>query len=265
MSPVALITGASAGIGSALAREYANRGHDLVLVARRLERLEALGEELTAAHGCRCTPIAADLALPEAPAELAARLEALAISVDVLVNNAGYGVTGSLLSNPWETHRDFLQVMVTAVTELCWRFAGPMRERGAGRIVNIASLAGHMPGTAGHTLYGAVKAWMIRFSESLSFELDRHGVTVTAVCPGFTYTEFHDVNAMRDKVSQMPDYMWMSAEDVARQAVDASEGGRRIFINGRFNRFVALLPRVLPRPLMYRLMARQSRNFRDEG
>lgn len=259
----ALVTGASAGIGAAIARELARRGYDLILTARRVERLNELAAELESEYGARTAVIPADLARPNAPASIETALKDRELEVDLLVNNAGYGVTGAYLSRPWQTHETFLQVMVRAVAELTWRLTGPMRERGHGRVINIASLAGLLPGSGGHTLYGAVKAWMISFSESLAFEMEEHGVTVTAICPGFTYSEFHDVSQMREQVSQLPDYMWMSAEEVAVQALDAAERGEKVCINGRSNRFIAWLGRHLPRSVVYRMLLRQARNFRD--
>lgn len=246
-----------------MARELARRGYDLVLTARRVERLEELARELESEHGARTAVIPADLARAAAPAAIEAALEDQKLEVDVLVNNAGYGVTGVYLSRPWEVHDAFLQVMVRAVAELTWRLTGPMRERGHGRVINIASLAGLLPGAGGHTLYAAVKAWMISFSESLSVEMEGHGVTVTAICPGFTYSEFHDVIQMREQVSRLPDYMWMSAEEVAVQALDAAERGDKVYVNGRLNRFIAWLGRHLPRSVVYRMMAKRARDFRN--
>lgn len=259
----ALVTGASAGIGAAISRELARRGYDLVLTARRVERLEELAVELESEYGAQATVIPADLARPDAAASLETAIRDEGLEIDVLVNNAGYGVTGVYLSRDWQTHETFLQVMVRAVAELTWRLTGPMRERGHGRVINIASVAGLLPGTGGHTLYGAVKAWMISFSESLAFEMEDQGVTVTAVCPGFTYSEFHDVNEMREQVSQLPDYMWMSADEVAAEALDAAEKGEKLYINGRVNRFIAWLGRHLPRSVVYRMMLKRARSFRD--
>ena len=261
----ALITGASAGIGAALAREYAYWGCDLVLVARRQDRLETIARALRDEFGCRCLVAPADLADPESPAAIAAALEARDYQVDILVNNAGYGVPGSYLAPDWSAHWDFLQVMVTSVAELTYRLLDPMTSRGHGRIVNIASVAGLLPGSAGHTLYGAVKAWMINFSESLAFELADTGVTVTAVCPGFTHSEFHDVTGTREKVQRMPKFMWMSAETVARQAYQAAERGDLVYVTGRVNRLIAILFRGLPRPLAYWLVRRRSGAVQDDG
>ena len=156
--PLSLVTGASAGIGEAFARALAARGHDLVLVARREERLQALADELQRAHGNRCHVMAADLSDPQAPAVLCDELQSRNLQVDWLINNAGYGLPGTLVANPWPAHADFIQVMMTAPTELAWRLLPGMRERGHGRVINVASLAGFVPGTAGHTLYAASKA-----------------------------------------------------------------------------------------------------------
>ena len=162
----ALITGASSGIGAAIAREYAARGKPLILTARRADRLNALAVELRA-HVAVET-IVADLADPNAPLQLFEETQARGLIVDTLVNNAGYGVPGRYLSADWKTHADFLQVLVTAVAELTWRFLPAMEAAGHGRILNIASLAGLVPASAGHTLYGAAKSFVIRFSESLA-------------------------------------------------------------------------------------------------
>jgi short-subunit dehydrogenase len=189
----ALITGASAGIGTALARVFAEHGFDLVLTARREARLVALASELEQKFGTRSTCIAEDLADPKAPRRLFDEVTARGIRIDALVNNAGYGVPKSYRNASWETHATFMQVLVTAVLELTHAFEPGMTERRYGRILNVSSLAGLVPGSAGHTLYGAAKSFLIKFSESLALEHAGDGVHVTALCPGFTHTEFHDV------------------------------------------------------------------------
>ena len=138
-----------------------------------------------------------------------------------------------------------------------------MEAAGRGRILNIASLAGLAPASAGHTLYGASKAWLIRFSESLAAECGPRGVHVTALCPGFTMSEFHDANGMRDKVSKMPRWLWQSSEQVARMGVDAVEGGRVRVVTGGVNRSLAFVAKHLPDSLARRLAARSSRKFQD--
>ncbi len=259
--PLALVTGASAGLGAEFARAYARRGCDLILTARRADRLEALAAELRAG-GAAATVLPCDLSRPGAVAALFGEIQARGLHVDVLVNNAGYGVPGSYAGRPWQVHADFQQVMVEAVAELCHRVIPGMQTRHGGAIVNVASLAGHMPGSAGHTLYGPAKAWMIRFSACLHAELAPHGITVCALCPGFTYTEFHDVNGMRPQVSRLPRVLWMTAADVVEQGLAAVERGLPMYIPGRLNRLIALAARTLPDAWVRAAVASRERDFR---
>lgn len=257
----ALVTGASSGIGAAIAREYARRGVPLILTARRIDRLEALAATLRAQVDV--VVLAADLADPAAPAILQTQIAECGLHVAHLVNNAGYGVPGRYLSSDWKTHADFLQVMVVAVSELTHRFLPAMEAAGHGRILNIASLAGLVPASAGHTLYGAAKSFMIRFSESLALEVAERGVHVCALCPGFTYTEFHDVNGMRERVSKLPKLLWLDADSVARLGVEAVERGRTRCVTGGANRLIAGLSKYLPDGLARALVASRSKEFRD--
>lgn len=260
--PLSLVTGASAGIGAAFARELAARGHDLVLTARRADRLETLAAELGTKHGTVTTVLPLDLADPAAPSRLADTLIERGLAVDWLINNAGYGVPGTFEANDWPTHAAFIQVLMTAPTELAWRLLPGMRERGYGRIVNVASLAGHVPGTAGHTLYGASKAYLIKFSQSLALENRHLGVHVCALCPGFTWSEFHDVTGTRDLMNQMPRFMWQSAEEVVREACEAVDRGDIVRVTGRVNRFIKSLVKLMPDRLALWLSARESRRYR---
>jgi len=265
--PLSLITGASAGIGAAFARQLAKLGHDLVLTARRLDRLEALASELREQDGAVVTVLANDLADPGAPRALFDALQQRNLQVDWLINNAGYGVPGTLLANDWATHAASLQVLLTAPTELSWLFLPGMRKRGYGRIINVASLAGHVPGPAGHTLYAASKAYLIKLSQSLALENRPVGVNVCALCPGFTWSEFHDVTGTRDKMNQMPGFMWLTAEEVVRQGIDAVERGDAVYIPGRVNRTIKTIIQLMPDRLAMWLSARESKRYRnaDEG
>jgi len=257
----ALITGASSGIGAAIAREYARRGKPLILTARRENRLLALADEL----GARvpCTVIAADLADPSVPEALFAEIRSNRLFVDTLVNNAGYGVPGRFLSEEWSIHAAFLQVLVTSVAELTYRFLPAMEAAGRGRVLNVASLAGLIPASSGHTLYGAAKAFVIRFSESLAMEMKPRGVHVTALCPGMTYSEFHDVNGMREKVSKLPKTLWLTADQVAKLGVDAVEAGKRRVVTGKTNRTIAAMSKYLPDALAHTLVSSRSKDFRN--
>ncbi|WP_266181896.1 SDR family NAD(P)-dependent oxidoreductase [Dyella humicola] len=260
--PLTLITGASAGIGAAFARDLAARGHDLVLTARRTDRLEALAQELRTRHGCAVTVLTADLAEPRAVGTLCDELVARGLAVDWLVNNAGYGVPGTFEAVDWPVHEAFFRVLMTAPTELAWRLLPGMRQRGYGRIINVASLAGHVPGSAGHTLYAASKAYLIKFSQSLALENRHLGVQVCALCPGFTWSEFHDVTGTRSLMNALPGFMWQTAEAVVREGYEAVERGEAVHVTGRVNRFIKALMKLLPDRLTLWLSARESKRYR---
>ena len=259
---LALVTGASAGIGEEIARVYAAKGFDLALTARRKDRLEALGDDLGQRFGISSYSVVADLAEPGASDAIIAAIEETGRSVDVLVNNAGYGLPGTYLNTTWEEQAAFLTVLLTAPAELTHKLLPAMVGRGWGRVVNIASLAGMTPGSNGHTLYAAVKAAMIKFSESLNAELDGTGVHATAVCPGFTYSEFHDVNGTRNMVSETPKWLWQTAREVAEEAYDASEMNRSVVVTGRGSKGVATVVKLLPDPIARMMMRSQSARFR---
>jgi uncharacterized protein len=259
-SGCALVTGASSGIGTAIAREYARRRVPLILTARRADRLEALATELRPQVPVEI--IVADLADPSAPAALVDEIRRRQLAVRVLVNNAGYGVAGRYLTNDWATHAAFLQVMIGAVSELTWRLLPDIRSSGAGRILNVASVAGLIPGADGQTLYAAVKSYMVRFTESLALENIDSGVRVTALCPGFTYSEFHDVTGTRDLMSKMPRWIWLQADEVARAGVDAAERGQVIVVPGWHYKLVCSALNVLPGSWTMALMRRNSGKFR---
>jgi len=246
--PWALVTGASAGIGAEFCRQLAAQGYHLVLVARRADRLQTIAEELREAHGTRSLVITADLSRKEASQSIVERLQNENIDIEYLVNNAGYGLPGSFHVPAWEDHADFIQVMMTAVCELTWRLLPGMRQRGRGFIVNLASIAGLAPSGAGHTLYGASKAFLIRFSEVLALENRDVGVKVTALCPGFTYSEFHDVNGTRKMISQLPSYLWLDARDVVADTIKAMSADRvkAIVIPGTQYKLMVFISRYLP-------------------
>ena len=258
-----LITGGSSGIGEAFADVFAAAGFDIVITARREDRLRAVAERIERQYGRRVHVIVADLSARGAAQALYDHTVARGLTVDALVNNAGYGVPGAYVASEWKKHDAFLQVLVVAVAELTYLFLPAMLARGYGRIVNVASLAGLMPAPAGHTLYAAAKAFVIKFSESLAAEVRTKGVHVTAVSPGFTRSEFHDVTGMRARVDAMPKFMWMDAPSVARQGFDGVMAGRPIEITGRVNRAIEFFGRVLPRPLLNYLARRTARGYRQ--
>jgi uncharacterized protein len=255
----ALVTGASSGIGAEIAREYARRGVPLVLAARRMDRLEALAAELRGQVPVEV--VAADLADPGAPAALAATLAERGIAVRILVNNAGYGVPGRYLAHDWSVHARFQQVMLSAVAELSWRLLPSIRGFAEGRILNVASFAALMPSADGQTLYAPAKAWLLKFSESLAMENADRGVHVTALCPGFTYSEFHDVTGTRAKM-RVSAAMWLDAAGVARFGIDACERGLVLAVPGWRYRLLHAVVKLLPHRAAMALMAKNSRKVR---
>lgn len=254
----ALITGASAGIGAELARVFAEHGFDLILVARRREKLEALAEELSRDMQTSCEIIVADLADPVAPRAIFDEVAARGLRVDALVNNAGYGIPGYFHDTKWEDQAALIQVMVTAVAELCHLFGPGMKARGYGRIINVASVAGHLPASAGGTLYSASKAFVIKLSEALHFEYLGTGVHVSALCPGFTWSEFHDVMGNREEMNRLPKFLWLDTGRVAREGFRAVMENAPVYTNGFVYRSIAWLADVIPDRLLYRLIGRQS-------
>ncbi len=263
----ALVTGASAGIGEEFCNQLAALSWPVVLVARREERLRLLAERLGEEHGVECRYYPFDLALPDAIEKLCRSLESDAIEIEFLVNNAGYGVAGTFTEPDWQTHADSLRVMLDSVCELTWRLLPAMQQKGRGFVVNVASLAGLVPGSAKHTLYGATKSFLIKFSESLAMENLTTGVSVSALCPGFTYSEFHDVLGHRELTDQMSSYMWMNADQVVRFGIHSVIKRKPLIIAvpGRVNRFIATLMRLMPRTMAHALIQRQSQSYRPKG
>jgi uncharacterized protein len=257
-----LVTGASAGIGAEFARLYAERGYDLALTARRADRLESLAQELSDKWGARCLTISADLADRSAPKTIIDAIVAEGLHVDALVNNAGYGLQGNYLASSWEDHAAFMQVLVEAPLELTHRLLPGMQARHFGRIINVASLAGHVPGSAGATLYGASKAFLIKFSQSLNLENQATGVHVSALCPGFTKSEFHDVNGMREQISQLPNWMWLDARTVVEIGFAGVEANKAVVVSGTANKAIAAFAKLIPDGLALALMKSQMSKFR---
>lgn len=246
----ALITGASAGIGEAFARLLAAEGVSLLLVARREDRLLALANELEQAHGIRAEVFAVDLSRPEAAAEIVAAAARMRLDIDVLINNAGFAASAGFLNSDWSALNAEMQVMMTAVTELMYRFIPGMKARGYGRIVNLASLAAFVP-TAPSMLYTGIKSYVLNVSQAVDMELKPSGVHVTALCPGFTWSEFHDVQGTRGLTNKLPGFMWHDAETVARMGLDAVMAGRPVCVPGAFNKTVAFTSRLFPERLRY--------------
>jgi short-subunit dehydrogenase len=253
---LALITGATAGIGAAFARELARAGHELVLVARDAERLGSVCARLAADFGVRAQPLAADLTRPEGLAAVAAAIEER--PVELLINNAGLGLNTSFLKSSIDDEMHLLKLNVVAVMHLTHAALPGMIERGGGGIVNVSSVAGFAATMPGST-YPASKAWVTSFSEAVGLLVRDRGVRVTALCPGFTRTEFHQRAGIA--AGQMPGWVWLSADDVVRQGLRDLRAGKLVSVPSlRYKAAVAAI-KVTPRAVLHRVMARGARRM----
>jgi len=255
MKPVALITGASAGIGVELARVFAAHGHDLALVARREDRLKALADEIAAGGRPRPTVLALDLERRDAVATLAAQLTAQGLEPAYVINNAGFGLSGPAAKLSRDEELAMVDLNVRALTELSLAFVDSL-ERHRGGILNVASLAAFLPGP-GMAVYYASKAYVLSFSEALHRELAERGVRVTALCPGPVPTGFQARAGMRLPAAART--LELPAERVAQIGYDAFMAGKRVVIAGIGNRIVVSLMRLVPNALILRLADQRPR------
>jgi short-subunit dehydrogenase len=249
---VALVTGASSGIGEEIARRLAERGHGVVLVARREERLRALAAELSDRHSVHGEAIAADLADPADRDRLEAKLEELGLTVEILVNNAGYGGFGPFAEQEREREVGMVRLNVETVVDLMGRFLPGMTERGRGTVINIASTASFQP-LPDNATYAATKAFVLSLGDAVHEELRGTGVGLTTVCPGPVKTEFADVAGVGGAEERTPDFIWLTAEQVADAAISGAEGGKRVVVPGLLNRATSLAGQHSPRAIALRV------------
>jgi uncharacterized protein len=260
--PLAVVTGASAGLGAEFARQLAAAGYNVVLIARRRERLEALAQELRTQHRIQALALPCDLAGIGARDQVIAGIAAAfpGQTIDMLVNNAGFSIPASFAASEWQRESDMIMTLVYAVCSLTHAALPGMIAKGQGRIINVASVAGFAPGVAGHTLYPAAKSFVIKFSQSLAAEVSAKGINVTAVCPGYTRTEFQTASGMDDLATKSPRRFADEPADVVRQALAANREGRVIIVTGLHNRLsrwaLKVLPEFITRPLINRAAAR---------
>ncbi|MBN1427268.1 MAG: SDR family oxidoreductase [Anaerolineae bacterium] len=246
----ALITGASGGIGYELSKLFAADGYNLILVARSTDKLDKLAAELTQAHGINVVVLSKDLSDPKAPTDIFEAVEARKLQVDVLVNNAGFGIQKPFAGADMVETLQMIQLNVITLTMLTRLFLPGMLARKSGRILNIGSTGSFAP-VPSMAAYGATKAYVLSFSEALAEELRGSGVTVTALCPGVTYTGFQERSGMF-KVGLLR-LGGMSAVDVARIGHQAVKRGRVVAVTGLFNQLMTFSMRFAPRPLVRRL------------
>lgn len=249
--PTALITGASAGLGAEFARQLAGRGADLVLVARSRDALEALADDLRASRGIAVHVLVADLAEEAGVARVADRLADARHPIDLLVNNAGFGLPLRFADNDIADEVRHLRVLVEAPMRLMHAALGVMRGRG-GRIINVASAAGFIS----RSTYSACKAWLIGFSRWANDEYARDGVTVTALCPGFVHTTFHSRMGLAAGEEGVPPFMWLNAPYVVREGLRAASRGRAVVIPSLRYKAMIVGSRLVPRSLTTRIARR---------
>lgn len=259
---LALITGASAGLGMAFSKAYARRGFDVALVARRADRLEALAGELRDMCGVVALVIAQDLAAPDAEGQVLSQLATLERHADVLVNNAGFSIAQDFEGVPWGRQRDMLMTMVVSACGLTHGVLPKMLHQGYGRIINVASVAAFAPGVGGHSLYPGVKSLTVKFSQALDAELRGSGVQVTALCPGSTHTEFTQANGTEQAGRGAPPFLVQTTQAVVEAAILGNEAGRVVVIPGWHNRLAVSLLRTLPERLVRPLLMRGSAKYR---
>ena len=238
----ALITGASAGLGAEFARQLARKGKDLILVARRTEPMEALARDLADEFNVLVDVIQADLSDADATSMLFAKVNRRGHAVDYLINNAGSVGPDLLDDRDWPAQQKYIELMMTSVAGMCHHFIPPMREKGFGRVLNVASVAGHVS-LAGDTSYGPTKAYLIALSKGLAATLRGDGVHVLALCPGFTHTDFHVSDELTRMKNSMPAFIWYDADVVIREGLAALEKGKDVYISGRLYRYLTPLLR----------------------
>ncbi len=244
MTSTAMITGATAGLGAEFARSLAARGSNLVLVARDADRLDDVARRLRRAHGVTVEVLPADLLEDGGLDRVTARLTGDAVPITTLINNAGYGLRQAFAENSFEEERRHLRIHVEVPLALTHAVLGGMRQRGSGHIINVASVAGFVPrGT-----YGAAKAAMISFSRWANLAYGREGITVTALCPGFVHTEFHDRMGL-DK-SGIPGWMWLNAEQVIAEGLRDAAAGKAVSIPSVKYKALAAIARAMPSRLV---------------
>lgn len=252
----ALITGASGGIGMELAKVFARHGHSLVLVARSQDKLRQLAGELESSFGVQALVIALDLAAPGAPASLYAQLQQRQVTVDYLVNNAGFGHFGFFGQTEWEKEEQMIHLNVMALTDLTRLFLPPMVARGKGKILNVASVAAFVPGPL-MAVYFATKAYVLSFSEAIANELQGTGVEVTALCPGPTDSGFAGAAAAQDS-DMFARSKLASSQQVAEYGYQAMMSGKRVAVHGLLNKLTVFSARLAPRRLVTALVRRMA-------
>jgi len=245
----ALITGASSGIGFEIAKCLAARGYDLVLTARNENKLKAAAEVLSESGKGTVAVVVADLHNPHAPQDLYNHCVKKGIKINLLVNNAGYAIAGSFDQTPMEEEEKFIRVLGLAVVAWSKVVLKDMLEAGEGKIMMISSVAAFAPPSTIQSLYGPIKTFVNRFSEALNLNYNHRGITSTAVCPGYTITNFHTASGVQEEMDRVPSFMKKEASLVAKEAVEATLKGKKVCVPSRTFKLIVFLLKVVPHSL----------------
>lgn len=241
----ALITGASSGIGLEISKVLAKKGHNLILIARSKQKLEEVCEELSNNHNIKCDYFSCDLTLIDSPDKIYDFTSQKKYDVDILVNNAGYALSNAFHKNTMEDEEKCLRVLGTSVIALTKKYINDMISDGGGKIMIVSSVAAFAPASSLQSLYGPVKTFMNRFSESLSF-YNKYGITSTAVCPGYTVTNFHTASGVQAEMDSVPNFLKKSAKRIAEEGVDAMMKGKKVCVPTKTWKIIVFLLKIIP-------------------
>ena len=241
----ALVTGATSGIGLEISKDLAKRGYNLILVARTKENLSKTSRELTKEYNIKCDYFSSDLTLINSPEEIYQFTSQKQYNVEILINNAGYALPNAFHVNSMEDEEKCLRVLGTSVIALTKKYINDMISNGGGKIMIVSSVAAFAPASSLQSLYGPVKTFMNRFSESLNF-YNKYGITSTAVCPGYTVTNFHTASGVQEEMDSVPSFLKKSAKRIAQEGVDAMLKGKKVSVPTKTWKIIVLLLKVIP-------------------
>lgn len=246
----ALITGASSGIGLQIANNLASKGYNLILTARREDRLLTISNEIAEKFDVKVDYISCDLSDMDAPQQIFKFCLSRDYEVEILINNAGYGIATPFHETPMEVEEDFIRVLGTSVIALSKIFLPSMIERQSGKIMIVSSVASFSPPSSIQALYGPIKTFMNRFSDAININYNHLGITSTALCPGFTVTEFHTSSGVQNEMDRVPSFMKFSAERVAKEGVDAMFAGKPICVPTMTYKTLVFMLKYLPASIL---------------
>ncbi len=250
MSKYALVTGASSGIGLEVAKNLASRGYNLVLTARRTDLLNNLANDIENQYGVDVDLISKDLSLYDSPKEIYEFCESKNYDINLLVNNAGYGIKTAFHNTSIEDEENFIRVLGTSVIMLTKLFIPNMIKNGGGKIMIVSSVASFAAPSAIQPLYGPIKTFMNRFSDAININYKHKGITSTSVCPGFTVTGFHTASGVQEQMDRVPKFMVFSAERIAKEAVDATMAGKGLCVPTKTYKFLVFMLKNLPQSVL---------------